>query len=156
MDSEKRALVEQHKEAGTCYLCAHPIVWGTEGVYSPTGAHYDCEWPNGQPNYREVLGSLVQSVDRLIDDMGLRPTQIKPRPARANGGGLIHYVRPKTGKALCGHAPKNTAWHMKRRGKWNYFTPDKDFSKSRFCEECNRLHEGILAGKFNKRIPRSR
>lgn len=156
MDSEKRALVERHKDTGTCYICEQPIIWGTDAVYSPSGAHYDCEWPNGQPNYREALASLVESVDSMINELGLRSTDKSPRPARANGGGLVHYVRPSIGVALCGHAPKNTAWRMKRRGKWNYFRADMDFSKSRFCEECNRLHLAIAAGDFNKRIPRSR
>lgn len=61
-----------------------------------------------------------------------------PRMVIANGGHLVHVLPPNSNTSLCGHTPRNTAWRMKRRGKWMLLREDADLSSSAFkrCAKC--------------------
>lgn len=110
----RRIKIEAHIEASTCYLCEQPVADGA-ALHGPTGAHWECHsGPIEPPSKSEHVP---------------RPTKVPkadlhPRMARANGGSLVHFVIPPTGMSLCGHKPKNTAHHMKQRGKWLVWKDD--------------------------------
>lgn len=121
-------------EAGLCYLCDQPVADGA-ALHGPTGAHWEC--------HRAALGevgtlsSAIKEMDRLIGLLNPVSTDTHPRMALANGGQLVHFVIPATGTSLCGHKPRDTATHMRSRGRWRYWKLDADVpGHMRQCEKC--------------------
>ena len=51
-----REHIELCQDEGLCCHCGKAIRWGEDAVYSITGAHYDCQFPNGR---EAVLLSLI-------------------------------------------------------------------------------------------------
>jgi hypothetical protein len=120
------AWIDQCIKAGLCHMCEKPVADG-EPRHGPTGAHWAC--------HRAPL----EELDRLIGE--LNPVEVNtdthPRMARANGGQLVHFVIPATGTALCGHKPRDTAHHMRQRGKWHYWKLDAVVpGHMKQCEKC--------------------
>lgn len=123
----RRATIDAHIEASTCYICEQPVENGA-AIHGPTGAHWKCH------------SGTVEAYSRPVREQ--RPTQapkadMHPRMARANGGSLVHFVIPATGTSLCGHKPKDTAHHMKRRGKWLVWKDDATLpAHMKQCPKC--------------------
>jgi hypothetical protein len=109
----RHAWIDQCFEAGVCHICEKPVADG-EPIHGPTGAHWEC---HGGPI--EVLDRQIRELKQVAVS-----TDMHPRMARANGGQLVHLVIPATGTALCGHKPRDTAHHMRQRGKWLYWKLD--------------------------------
>jgi hypothetical protein len=121
-------------DAGTCYICDQPVTDGA-ALHGPTGAHWECH----RPPYEDVgtLAGAIKEMDRLIGLLNPASTDTHPRMALANGGQLVHFVIPATGTALCGHKPRDTAYHMRRRGRWRYWKLDADVpGHMRQCAKC--------------------
>jgi hypothetical protein len=114
--------IDRHYEASTCWLCEGPVLDG-QARYNITGAHYDCH----TAEYGEFKRLTVERINDI--DISLSSD---PRIARANGGGLTHFVVPRTRITLCGHKPKDKAHHMRTRGKWLYLKEPTH----KFCEKC--------------------
>lgn len=134
--------IEHCQDEGVCHICGRTVEYGpnSEGIYSITGAHYNCEFPNGRSPI-ESLHDLVKSIDAKIENLGFRHSSEVPALARANGGHFFHWVIPKTGRALCGHKPAQKAWRMRQRGKWLYLPDGADVTGFRFCQGCQSKHE---------------
>jgi hypothetical protein len=132
-----REHIELCQDEGLCCHCGKAIRWGEDAVYSITGAHYDCQFPNGR---EAVLGMPTL----LRPSVGFGTSTI-PALARANGGHMLHWVTPSTGKGLCGHQPKDNAWRMKSRAKW-FLVPDgADVTGRKVCGKCAERHARLIA-----------
>lgn len=142
MNREQKELCQ---DEGVCYVCGRTIKWGVDAVYSIWGSHYDCEYPQGRPLWAH-LDQQVKKAQALVEDSG------PPRLAVANGGSLLHWVNPFTGRALCGHKPADNAWRMKKRGKWLYFKDGADVSERRWCEGCRTRREAQLENEIDELI----
>lgn len=123
----RRPRIEAHIDASTCYICEQPVANGA-AIHGPTGAHWECHSGPIEPcssPVREPHPAQAPILDK------------HPRMARANGGSLVHFVIPATGTSLCGHKPKDNAYHMKRRGKWLVWKDDATVPKHmKQCPKC--------------------
>lgn len=119
----RRQKIDKCIEAGLCYICDNPVADGA-ALHGPTGAHWECH----RAPFDEVgtVVSAIQEMDRLIGLLNPVSTDTHPRMALANGGHLVHIVIPATGISLCGHKPRDTAHHMRRRGRWRFWKVDAD------------------------------
>lgn len=123
----RRERIAAHIEASTCHICKLPVVNGA-AIHGPTGAHWECHSDPVVPPTKPV--HEPRPIKALKADM-------HPRMARANGGSLVHFVIPATGTSLCGHKPKDTAHHMKRRGKWLVWKDDATVpAHMKQCSKC--------------------
>ncbi|TCV62726.1 hypothetical protein [Pseudomonas fluorescens] len=123
----RRAKIEAHIEASTCHICEQPVADGA-AIHGPTGAHWECH-----------SGPIELCSRPVPEQRPIQPPKVDmhPRMAHANGGSLVHFVIPATGTSLCGHKPKNTAHHMKQRGKWLVWKEDATVpSFMKQCPKC--------------------
>ncbi len=120
----RRERIAAHIEADTCHICELPVAGGA-AIYDPTGAHWECHSGPIEPCSRPAR-----------EPRPMQPSTVDPHPrmAHANGGSLAHFVIPATGTSLCGHKPKNTAHHMKQRGKWLVWK--EDATVPAFMKQC--------------------
>lgn len=127
--------MSQADEETICKHCEKPVEDG-QAWHTLAEMHYDC--------YEEKFGRYVRR-DPLPPP---QPKYSMPRfeglrQARANGGHLVHIVNGETGKALCGHAPKNDSHIMRARGKWNFlpvgWTQPAGHGKYSGCRQCDAL-----------------
>lgn len=125
--NERRNRVDAHFNAGTCYICEQPVLDGV-ALHGPTGAHWEC-------HQGPIEQQPVSVPKRALEQFAPKPDTV-PRLARANGGSLVHFVIPATGVSLCGHKPKHTAHHMKRRGKWLGWKDDAVPGHLKQCTKC--------------------
>lgn len=109
---EWRANIHRHMDRGTCYLCGK-VADPSKGLHGATGAHWACS----QALTASAFGA--QETGTYV--------------ARANGGYRIHIVDAATGRALCGHKPKDTARQMTTRGRWLKYV---DQSTEPTCMTC--------------------
>ena len=123
----RRERIAAHIETNTCHICEQPVADGA-AIHGLTGAHWECH--NGP----------IERCPSPIHQPGQTQApklDIHPRMARANGGSLVHFVIPATGTSLCGHKPKDTAHHMKRRGKWLVWKDDATVpAHMKQCPKC--------------------
>lgn len=127
---------------GLCCHCGKAIQWGVDAVYSINGAHYDCQFPNGNPASQfEPLRSraLLEPALARKPDIGFG-VATQPALARANGGHVLHWVVPVTGAAMCGHQPKNNSSRMRNRGKWLPLPDGADVTRRAICGSCAAKH----------------
>jgi len=112
-----RAKIDAHRDAQTCSICGKHLDYG-DGYHTTSHSHWKC-W--------------VSERDALV----------KKRPAGlallvANGGVRVHAVEMSTGRALCGHKPRDTAKRMKQRGRWmKHATADRIT-----CDGCIKKNGG--------------
>lgn len=92
--------ISEHREAGTCWLCGGQVE-RSQGYHGATGVHWTC---SDALTTRFAALNHSESAALFL--------------ARANGGFFVHTVDPVTGSSLCGHKPKDTARHMRPRGRW--------------------------------------
>lgn len=120
----RREEIASHIEAGTCHICEQVVDDGA-AIHGPTGAHWEC-----------YSGPVLPSDSPQPAECQSKP-DTHPRMARANGGALVHFVILTTGVSLCGHKPKDTARHMKQRGKWLIWREDATVpSHMKQCSKC--------------------
>jgi len=123
----RREKIATHIEANTCYICEQAVVDGSP-IHGPTGAHWECHQGPIEPCTKTAVEPRRDPVPK---------PDLHPRLARANGGALVHFVIPATATSLCGHKPKDTAHHMKRRGKWLVFKIDATIPEHlKRCQKC--------------------
>lgn len=129
--------IEHCYDADVCHVCGKTVLYGpeSEGIYTITGAHYSCEFPNGRTQ-SQTLRELASEFDQLTTRSDNMPTAKEPALARANGGFLLHWVVPHTGRSLCGHQPARNASRMRQRGRWLYLKETFNSEGSRFCKRC--------------------
>jgi hypothetical protein len=134
-------------EEGVCHVCGKTVLYGHDqpGVYTITGAHYDCEFPNGRNADLESLTSLAKKLGLAENKYAHLPST--PQLAWANGGSLLHWVIPNKNRALCGHQPKDNAWRMKQRGKWLFLKDGADVTDRKFCQKCLEKHAELYPEK---------
>lgn len=121
-------------EAGLCYICDQAVADGA-ALHGPTGAHWECHRApfEGVDN----LSTAIKEIDRLLGVLKPVSTDTHPRLALANGGQLVHFVIPATGTSLCGHKPRDTATHMRSRGRWRYWKLNADVpGHMKQCPKC--------------------
>lgn len=68
--SELRDLWDSHIDAGTCYLCGKPVT-PDQGVYSISGAHWDCHEAHMKEVSRAVEKLNGPDLARLKATLGL-------------------------------------------------------------------------------------
>ena len=123
----RREKIATHIEANTCHICEQHVEDGSP-IHGPTGAHWECHQGPVEACTRTASEPQQTSVPK---------PDLHPRLARANGGTLVHFVIPATATSLCGHKPRDTAHHMKRRGKWLVFKIDAAIpSHLKHCQKC--------------------
>lgn len=127
----RNAKIDECIQAGLCYKCDKPVADGA-ARHGPTGAHWECHRAPFEESDR-----VIEELDRLIGELNPRSTDIHPRMARANGGQLVHFVIPATNTSLCGHKPRDSAHHMRRRGKWLFWKLDAVVpGHMKQCDKC--------------------
>ncbi|CAG9186031.1 hypothetical protein [Cupriavidus pampae] len=111
--------IEEHCDAGTCWLCGKAVDY-SQGWHTTTGGHWSC----------------VATLRREVESFA-RNARTAPYLARANGGHYIHTIDPKSDVSLCGHSPRDTARRMRSRGRW---IEVRDVPRGyRRCPHCERL-----------------
>lgn len=120
-------LIASHIAASTCYMCGQ-VVEMFAPKHGPTGAHWEC--------HREPF----EAMNRYMDEVNPLRKDPTPRMARANGGSLVHIVVPMTNTSLCGHKPKDTAYRMKQRGKWLFYSDAwEPRPHQKICPKCQAV-----------------
>lgn len=98
--------INAHIDAGTCWLCKKPVIPFTD-KHGATGAHWDC-------------------TEKLTKEFeGPKPSG-EYREAVAKGGSQVHIIDTGDFKPLCGYKQANTAWRMKKRSGWYWYTVNPD------------------------------
>lgn len=123
---------------GVCSICSRPVLDG-EGVHGLTGDHWDCLEPT-----REFMRQILdENREKFTGEIVC---------VRANGGSLLHLKFLGQDASLCGHEPVDTAWKMRRRGRWIRlrYDPDETPGQMRRCATCqdkykaqNKSHVGL-------------
>lgn len=74
MESREERLerIEAHQEAQTCSICLKHLDY-TDGCYSLTHAHYDCQFPPGAPSVDEALTQATEKLDAALSSVGFKP-----------------------------------------------------------------------------------
>lgn len=79
---ERLARIAGHRDAQTCSICLKHLDYA-DGCYSLTHAHYDCQFPPGEPSIDDALVQATARLDAALDNLGFKP---KRRRAKAGTG----------------------------------------------------------------------
>lgn len=73
--NEFREMIDQHIDAGTCYVCKKPAL-AEQGLHGALGAHWSCV-----KKEEEAYEQAVEKIDSSLKEMGVK----KPRAREGQG-----------------------------------------------------------------------